>query len=39
MVLGSTDVIVPDDLPAGLIEAGPGTAAEGPGVDAHFHMR
>ena len=38
VVLGSTDVIVPDDLPEGLIEAGPGAAAAGaPGVDAHFH--
>ncbi len=38
VVLGSTDVIVPDDLPEGLIEAGPGTAAGGaPGADAHFH--
>jgi transcriptional regulator with GAF, ATPase, and Fis domain len=38
VVLGSTDLIVPDDLPEGLIEAGPGAAAgAAPGVDAHFH--
>ena len=34
VVLGSTDVIVPDDLPDALIEAGPVTAF---GADAHFH--
>ena len=38
VVLGSTDVIVPDDLPESLIEAGPGATAGGaPDVDAHFH--
>jgi DNA-binding NtrC family response regulator len=39
VVLGSTDLIVPDDLPEALIEAGPATAAgaaSGPG-DIPFH--
>jgi len=38
VVMGSSDVIVPDDLPEALIEAGPATAAGATaGAGAHFH--
>ena len=38
VVLGSTDLIVPDDLPEALIEAGPATGSgAAAGVAAHFH--
>jgi Nif-specific regulatory protein len=38
VVLGATEMIVPDDLPEALIEAGPATASgAAAGVGAHFH--